>query len=153
MDAKLINPFVKATLNVLKTMAFLDVEPKQPYLKKDIKAKGDVSSVIGLSGETSGTISVSFMEPCILSIVSNMFGEKMTELNEEVMDAVGEIANMISGQARQDLENMGKVLYAAIPTVISGKDHTISHMTTAPIMAVPFHTEYGNFTIEVCFED
>jgi chemotaxis protein CheX len=153
MDAKLINPFIKATLNVLETMAFIKAKPLKPYLKKDTVAVGDVSAVIGLSGETKGTISVSFSGPCILSIVSNMFGEEMKTINEEVADAAGEIANMISGQARQELESIGKVLYAAVPTVIRGKDHTISHMTSAPIMAVPFNTEFGAFTIEVCFED
>ncbi|MBF0449157.1 MAG: chemotaxis protein CheX [Candidatus Magnetomorum sp.] len=153
MNAQLINPFIKATLNVLETMAFTRPTPQKPFLKKDITAKGDVSSIIGLSGESKGTISITFTEPCILSIVSNMFGETMTQLDEEVMDAVGEIANMISGQARQELESKGKVLYAAVPTMIKGKDHTISHKTTAAIMAVPFGTEYGEFTIEVCFED
>jgi len=153
MDAQLINPFIKATLNVLETMAFTKPTPQKPFLKQDIKAKGDVSSIIGLSGESKGTISITFTEACILSIVSNMFGEKMTQLDEEVMDAVGEIANMISGQARQELEGRGKILYAAVPTMIKGKDHTISHKTTAPIMAVPFGTEYGDFTIEVCFEE
>jgi len=153
MDAQLINPFIKATLNVLETMAFMKAAPQQPFLKKDNVAKGDVSSVIGLSGESKGTISITFTEPCILSIVSNMFGETMSQINNEVMDAVGEIANMISGQARQVLEGKGKVLYAAVPTMIKGKDHSISHKTTAPIMAVPFKTEHGDFTIEVCFED
>jgi len=153
MDAKLVNPFIKATLTVLETMAFIKANPKKPFIKKNTIATGDISSIIGLSGETKGTISVSFESKCILSIVSNMFGEEIKELNEEVMDAAGEIANMISGQARQELEAAGKVLYAAIPTVISGKSHTISHMTSAPIMAVPFNTEFGEFTIEVCFED
>jgi chemotaxis protein CheX len=153
MDAQLINPFIKATLNVLETMAFTKPKPQKPFLKRDFIAKGDVSSVIGLSGESKGTISITFTEPCILSIVSNMFGENMPKLDDEVMDAVGEIANMISGQARQELEVKGKVLYAAVPTMIKGKDHTISHKTTAPIVAVPFGTDYGDFTIEVCFED
>ena len=114
MDAQLINPFIKATLNVLETMAFIKASPERPFLKQDNVAKGDVSSIIGLSGESKGTISITFTEPCILSIVSNMFGETMPQLNEEVMDAVGEIANMISGQARQVLEGKGKVLYAAV---------------------------------------
>jgi len=153
MDARLINPFVKATVKVMEIMAFTRPKPHQPFLKQDDIAKGDVSSIIKLSGESKGTIAVSFTEQCILSIASKMFGENMTKLDDEIMDAVGEIANMISGQARQELEDKGKVLYAAIPTMVKGKNHTISHKISAPIMAVPFGTEYGDFTIEVCFED
>jgi chemotaxis protein CheX len=152
MDIKYVNPFINATLNVLETMAFTKAEAGKPYVKKDQVAPGDVSGVIGLTGNVSGTISVSFAEKSILSIVSNMFGEEMKELNEEIKDAVGEITNMISGQARQELENLGRSLQAAIPTVIMGKNHSITHVTSHPIIAIPFSTANGGFTIEVCFE-
>lgn len=128
MDVKLINPFINATLNVLETMAFTKARAEKPYLKKDQVACGDVSGVIGLTGEASGTISVSFTEKSILAIVSNMLGEEIKELNEEIQDAVGEITNMISGQARRELEGLGKRLKAAIPTVITGKNHTITQL-------------------------
>lgn len=152
MDVRLINPFIDATLHVLETMASTKVQPGKPYLKKNQVARGDVSGVIGLTGEAKGTISVSFTEKCILAIVSNMFGEEMKELNEEVKDAAGELSNMISGQARKKLDELGRKLHGAIPTVIMGKDHSISHMTTSPIIAIPFSTDNGDFTIEVCIE-
>ena len=153
MDVKLVNPFIEATLHVLETMAFTKVRAGKPYLKKDQTARGDVTGVIGMTGDASGSVSVSFTEKSILAIVSNMFGEEMLELDGEISDAVGEITNMISGQARQKLESFGKHLQAAIPTVITGRDHTINHITKHPIVAVPFDTEHGAFTIEVCFED
>ncbi len=152
MDTRLVNPFIDATMHVLQTMASIKAEAGKPYLKKDPVATGDVSGIIGLTGETRGTISVSFTEKCILTIVSKMFGEEMKELNEEVQDAVGEISNMISGQARRKLEELGRSLKAAIPTVIMGKNHSITHITTHPIIAIPFSTDNGGFTIEVCFE-
>lgn len=152
MDVSLINPFINATVNVLETMAFTKVTAGKPYLKTEDMANGDVSGVIGLMGEVSGTLSVSFTEKCILAIVSSMLGQEMKELNEEIKDAVGEISNMISGQARQALDETGRVLKAAIPSVIMGKNHSIKHITTHPIMAIPFTTDHGGFTIEVCFE-
>jgi len=153
MDANLITPFIEATLHVLETMASTKAEAGKPYLKKDQVARGDVSGVIGMTGETRGTISISFSEASILPIVSNMLGEEMKEMNEEIKDAVGEITNMISGQARKRLDEQGRSLKAAIPTVIMGKDHSITHMTTYPIIAIPFSTDNGEFTIEVCFEE
>jgi len=134
-------------------MASTKAEAGKPYLKKDQVARGDVSGVIGLTGETRGTISISFSEASILPIVSNMLGEEMKEMNEEIKDAVGEVTNMISGQARKRLDEQGRSLKAAIPTVIMGKDHSITHMTTYPIIAIPFSTDNGEFTIEVCFEE
>ncbi|MCB9493888.1 MAG: chemotaxis protein CheX [Desulfobacteraceae bacterium] len=150
MDASLINPFINATMNVLETMAFIKSEAGKPYLKKDYVAKGDVTGIIGLTGVANGTIAVTFEENAILKIVSNMFGEDMTSLNHEVSDAVGEITNMISGQARRELEGLGRVFEAAIPSVVTGKNHEIAHYTDGPVIAIPFKTEGGSFTIEVC---
>ncbi|HPI92991.1 MAG TPA: chemotaxis protein CheX [Deltaproteobacteria bacterium] len=153
MDVTLVNPFIEATLHVLSSLAFTSAAAGKPFLKKDQMASGDVSGIVGLSGEARGTLSVSFSEQCILSIVGNMFGEPVPNINDEVKDAVGEILNIVSGQARQKLEASGRVLKGAIPTVITGKNHTISHITKQPIIAIPFETDNGNFTIEVCIEE
>jgi len=152
MDAKLINPFINATLNVLQTMAFVVCKPGKPYLKKDDMARGDVTGVIGITGEANGSVSVTFDERSILKIVSNMFGEEMTELDGEIADAVGELTNMISGQARKELEEGGKIYEAAIPSVVTGKNHCITHITHGPKVAIPFTMDEGSFTIEVSFE-
>jgi len=152
MDVKLVNPFINATINVLETMAFINVNAGKPYLKKENVAVGDVTGVLGLTGVANGTISVTFEEKCILAIVSNMFGETMEELNSEIADAVGELTNMVAGQARRELSEMGKVLKAAIPSVVAGRNHSITHYTDGPKIAIPFETENGAFTIEVCFE-
>jgi chemotaxis protein CheX len=152
MDAKLLNPFVDATLYVLETMAFTKARAGEPYEKNNQSAQGDVSGVLGLMGHQSGTISVSFSEQCILRIVSNMLGEECHEMDGEITDAVGEITNMIAGQARAKLDEIGISLTAAIPTVVLGKRHAISHVTNHCIMAVPFSTANGDFTIEVCFD-
>lgn len=153
MDVKYINPFMSATVHVLDTLAKVKAQPGKPYLKKDKMARGDVTGVIGLTGKARGTVSVSFTEKCILAVVSSMFSEPFTELNEEIRDAVGEISNMISGQARRKLEEEGLSLSAAIPTVVMGKNHSLSHFTTYPVIAIPFTTEAGEFTIEVSFEE
>ena len=152
MDVNIINPFINATLNILETMAFVKSEAGKPYLKKDTIAQGDVSGVVGITGETNGTVTVTFDELCILKIVSNMFGEEIKEINSDISDAVGELTNMISGQARRELAEIGKVFQGAIPTVITGKNHRLETMTKGPKIAIPFKTDFGSFTIEVCLE-
>jgi chemotaxis protein CheX len=152
MDVNIINPFLNATLNVLETMAFVKAEAAKPYLKKDNVAQGDVSGIVGITGAVKGTVSITFDEFSILKIVSNMFGEEMQEINPEISDAVGELTNMISGQARQEIEKTGKLLHGAIPTVITGKNHKLISMTKGPKIAIPFKTDAGNFTVEVCLE-
>ncbi|HHO76333.1 MAG TPA: chemotaxis protein CheX [Deltaproteobacteria bacterium] len=152
MDVSLVNPFIDATIYVLSSIAFTNAHVGEPYVKKNNIAKGDISGIVGLSGEASGSISVTFTKTCILKIVSKMFGEKVTKIDDDVKDAVGEILNIVSGNGRQKLQAMGKTMKGSIPTIVTGKDHTITHITTASVIAIPFFTENGDFTFEVCFE-
>ena len=152
MDVSLVNPFIDATIYVLSSIAFTNAHVGEPYVKKNNIAKGDISGIVGLSGEASGSISVTFSKTCILKIVSKMFGEKVTKIDDDVKDAVGEILNIVSGNGRQKLQAMGKTMKGSIPTIVTGKDHTITHITTASVIAIPFFTENGDFTFEVCFE-
>jgi len=153
VDKKIINPFINATLNVLETMAFIKSESGKPYLKKDDIVQGDVSGVVGFTGETKGTVFITFDESSILKIVSNMFGEEITEINNEITDAVGELTNMISGQARKELEEVGEVFHGAIPSVVAGKNHELISLTKGPKIAIPFKTDFGSFTIEVALDE
>ena len=152
MKAEYINSFIKATIRVLHTMAEVRTRAKKPYLKKDDLATGDVSTIVGLTCQSTGTFSISFAEACILRIASNIFGEELKELDRESIEVAGEIANMISGQARQEIERLGLLLDGAIPSIFFGKGHTIYHMTEGPKIAIPFIMEEGVFTMEVCFD-
>ena len=151
MNADYINPFLKGTINVLKTMAMMEPLPGKPYLKDEGAFSGDISGVIGITGATEGSMAVSFSESCILKIVSNMLGEEYTEMNPDIVDAVGEITNMISGDARRILGELGISLEASIPTVIRGSGHILEHVANSPTIIIPFDTSHGEFTVEICF--
>lgn len=151
MDVKLINPFLTAAMHVLKTMAGIDARPGKPFLKKDNIAIGDVSAIIGITGAARGSMALVFTEKCIMEIASNLVGEVFTELNGEVRDAVGELTNMICGDARRRLSEEGFSLQAGIPTIVAGKEHSIMHVADGPRLAVPFETAHGGFMVEVAF--
>lgn len=153
MDVRFINPFLEGTVSVIKTMAFLDPIPGKPFLKKDNLARGDISGIIGMTGKVKGSLALSFSEACILKVVSNMLGEEINSINGEIKDAVGEITNMVSGAARKKLEAIGFVITAAIPTVVSGKDHSIVHVLGGPSIIIPFEIpDHGNFVVDVCLK-
>ena len=155
MKAEFINPFLEAVVNVLTTMAFTTPTPGTPTLKKKGESsKGDVTAIVGLMGACKGSFALSFSEEAILAVVSNMFGEKMAEVNGEVQDAVGELSNMVSGDARRALEALGHSFQASIPTVISGKGHNITPSIPGPSVVMPFTVDEGYaFFVEASFDD
>jgi chemotaxis protein CheX len=152
MDVKYINPFLYGTIEVLKKMAFIEPRHGKVYLKKTTLAHGDVSGIIGITGDMIGSLAISFGERCICHIVGSMVGESYAEANQEVFDGVGEITNMISGVARTYMEKEGMQVYAAIPSVVYGKNHTISHILMSPSIVIPFETEQGAFVVDVCIK-
>lgn len=153
MNVQFINPFLEGTIEVLKTMAMLDPQVGKPYVRQGNQAKGDVSGIIGMTGSARGSLALSFSDTCILKIVSNMLGENYKEINDEVRDAVGEITNMISGVARKKLEAQGLNISAAIPTVVSGKNHAILHVLGGPSIIIPFESDNGPFFVDVCLSN
>jgi chemotaxis protein CheX len=150
----IIAQFVDATTSVLQTMAMTEAKAGAPFVKQDASAKGDITGVIGFSnpkGKSKGTMSLTFTTATALGIVSAMIYEEQTEINDAVTDAVGEMTNMISGQARKGLVGMGMIFEGAIPSVITGTGHTIRHVSTSAVLAIPFETQYGPLMVEVCF--
>jgi chemotaxis protein CheX len=152
MDVRFINPFLDGTAEVLTKMASLKPVAGKPFVKLNDSAYGDVSGIIGMTGDAIGSLALTFSEKCILGVVSNMLGESYTEINKEVMDAVGELTNMISGASRKLMEKDNLKVFAAIPSVIFGKDHSVRHVIRGVSIVIPFHTECGDFVIDVCLE-
>lgn len=147
-DVRFINPFLHAVVDVLGTMAMVEATPGKPYLNEGRKAVGDVTGLIGITGHARGVISLTLDERCILGIVNSMLGEEFSRITPEIADAVGELTNMITGQARAHLANEGMSFQASTPSVITGKNHTLDHISRQPILAIPFTTPDGNLVVE-----
>jgi chemotaxis protein CheX len=144
-------PFVKATRDILDTMAGMRAEAGNPYVKKGHAAKGDISAIVGVTGDKTGTIAVSFTRNCAIALVKGMLGDDIQDILQDVQDAVGEVTNMVSGQARAALVEKGITLQGSTPTVIVGDGHLIRHISSNPVVAIPFSTDSGEFTVEFCF--
>jgi chemotaxis protein CheX len=152
MDVTLVNPFVEGALHILDTTAFVKVKPDPPFLKKDTLPQGEISGILKISGDVNGSAVIGFSENCILGIVSAMFGEDMTEINEEIIDAVGEISNMIAGHVTTKIAELGNRVKVKFVRVCAGADQEIAHIPDGgPVLVLPFRTTNGKMVIEVCY--
>ena len=150
MDATIINPFLSSAVNVLKTMASIEAKPHKPEVKKHNQTLGDVTGVIGMQSDAlSGSMVVSFSKSCILQVLANMFHEPpRTKVDNSVIDAVGELTNMICGGAKAELAKLDYRFNMASPTMITGKGAEITYHGCGPTIVIPFTTNYGNFVVE-----
>jgi len=146
MSSKLILPFVNSTMNVFTTMAKITPVIATPHLKEDSHATYDVSGIIGFSGDIIGSVVVSFQLATASYLVNALMGMPVDTKSSDFNDAIGEIANMIAGNAKKDL---GLVASIGIPTVVIGSGHTIGRLSGVPCVVIPCHTSAGDFAVEV----
>jgi len=155
IDVRFINPFVNATVNVMRTMAQTAVSRKEVSLKKNHRMVGSISGVIGIMGSgLEGTVALSFSKELAGTIVARMIGANPEELPEaDLHDGLGELVNMISGSAKTELSaEAGLQLNLALPTVVSGEGHEITHRQGTPCLVIIFETEGKSFGLEVAFK-
>lgn len=152
LDVNFINPFLEATMKVLEVQTQTKCRPGQITRKtNDGRFEADLSGVIGLVSDAfKGSVVIGFPEKTFLTVMSRMMGEELKELTKEIEDGAGELTNMIFGQAKLALNEKGYGINTAIPSVIRGKGHSVSGVTSGPVVVVPFETDAGNFFIEIC---
>ena len=154
MKVEFINPFLSSMLNVMSTMAKMDLTPEKPKLKTTEVSMGDVSGLIGMvSPQTKGSLSITFDAPLALATMKGMVGEAPDEVNEEITDLVGEITNMVTGGAKRMLSEKGLEFDMATPIVVSGKNHTIHHKSKGPVVVIALRGEAGKAYIEFSFDE
>jgi chemotaxis protein CheX len=127
----------------------LDVEAYRGdlYLKDNSSPKHHVSGVIGLSGKAIGTVVLSVSTEVALKAASTMLMAETTEINDDVIDAIGELTNMVAGTAKAELEEYE--LSVSLPNVITGNDHDVHFPSNVTPICVPFETEWGPLSVEV----
>lgn len=153
MDVKYMNPFIIAAQVVFKTMLGINLRMGKPQLRQTRQTSGDVTGIIGLAGDEKGTLCVSFKKEGALHVYNTLMDNRSDEINEEVIDAIGELTNIISGQARKEFEKSNINLKAAIPMVVVGKDVEMNFITKLPIVSLPFYFPVNGGREEVMYLD
>ncbi len=138
MDAKYANPFVVGAKHVFKTMFDIELLDKAPYPKNGTRTTADVTGVMGFTGDRRGSMSFNMTASGALAIYEKLMNVEFTEITPEIVDAMGELTNIISGQARKELEKESLHLTAHVPMVFVGKNVEISLVTKGTIVTIPF---------------
>lgn len=127
LEADIISSIKEATAEVCSTMLMMDVKPEDSFIKDEKNVSTDLISSLHFFGDKyMGKIAV-FTRGCdACYLASSMLGMEVTEVDADVKDCMGEIANMIAGGAKTKLQDSMGLLHLLTPWVISGKKLTIA---------------------------
>ncbi len=148
MKVEFINPFIESTLKSLEMMAQITATRDNLALKQDLITTYDISAIVSLTGEVEGSIIISMPSQLACKVASNLLMEEVNAVDSNVQDAIGEMGNIIVGDARRALVAMGKSVTISLPNIILGTGHVIARKGI-PCIAIPFNTEFGPFEVNV----
>jgi chemotaxis protein CheX len=132
----------EATNEVFSTMLGVDARISDPTVVQGTSAPKDgLMATVGLAGRLvgSGTITLSSEAAC--KDASAYLMDDYRPDNGEVLDAIGEMANMIVGGIKTRLEETGEPLGLSIPSVISGNNFVARSLSQNSGVAISFNCQ------------
>jgi chemotaxis protein CheX len=144
-----INPFIEATTHTFQTMCSLTPTRDRVFLKGDGEETYGVSGIIGLGGEATGAVVLNFPEAAAIRVVGKFVGEEFTSITSGVVDGVGELTNIIAGDAKNRLVQKGYKFEIGLPKIVTGRSYITAQNKSVPCLVVSFASEIGKFCLEV----
>lgn len=153
MNIRYITPFIDAVTGAFDQLFELQPRALTPYLaKKEEILDWDISGIIGIAGEARGLVVLSFPSGLAQELTSLLTGSVKTAMDDDVTDTVGEVVNIIAGNAKKGLEEFR--LLISLPSIVQGVHHQVTWPSgPIPIITIPFSTTRGHFSLSVGLEN
>jgi len=146
---RLLEPFITATRAALGEMANTEVVVRTVCRNPGPHALSDISVVLRLTSATEGTLVLTFPEQTAAALARRILAGVSAEVDEQLIrDCVGEIGNVVAGQAKALLAGTPYHFAFSLPRIVAGVDD----LQPAPgldCLAVAFNSEQGEFTLRM----
>lgn len=143
IDPILLEAVIRGTAEGLQMTG---LQPPPVGASRFYTAARPISVMVGMVGKTNGTVAISLTEKAMLHIAGQLMGEKREQIDNETVDAIGEVGNMIAGRVKEllvgtsfEMENI------SVPSVIMGSNYAVHFARGMHIVSVDF--ELGDLPI------
>jgi chemotaxis protein CheX len=140
-----------STREVFSMMLGLEAEHQQFYEESvSTESFAGLVALVGIAGPWAGIGTVYCSKELGLKLTAAMLMEEHVEVNDEVLDAMAELANMIVGNVKTALEEDLGALVLSIPTVIYGRNYKALNGMGKSRIVVPFTVEGMPLHVKFC---
>jgi chemotaxis protein CheX len=91
----------------------------------------EFTAMVGLAGHLCGVLTFKCSTQSAALITSKMLGGDPKDTDEQMWDALGEVANMIAGNFKNKLTGMADQCMLSVPTVVTGADYNLHSLADA----------------------
>lgn len=142
---------IAGTKEVFSTMLMTELASGTVLANKKCEVDSNLTSMIGLGGDIRGVLAIHTPAKVAMAITGGFLGIDIASIDEDVKDAIGEIANMVAGNLKVTYAEYDKKIELAIPTTIVGESFTVGGIAEASRITVPFIMDDSTFWVELIF--
>jgi len=140
----------EATHQVFNTMIGVKLRDREPVCETESAMHSEgVVALIGVAGDWAGTGAFRCSAEMARKISSLLLMQEFPAVDQEVLDAIGEVMNMILGNVKTAMEEGLGPMGLSIPTVIYGRNFTTRSVGRSEWTIVPFEFEGEVFEIQI----
>jgi chemotaxis protein CheX len=154
INAKHVNPFIEAAMKVVKQITGIEVRRGHLSYKAKVAPSFGVSIIIGIFGYLRGQVVYSLNDSLAERMVDTLLsGKSPQERKILFIDTLGELANMITGNATALLnQKKDYALKITTPAIATGDNLSIS-LLPKPALVLGLYTQYGPIEISIAVEE
>jgi chemotaxis protein CheX len=146
----LLEPFIEATRAALAEMAGVEVVVRAAVRTDLPQALGDVSVVVQLSSATEGHLVLGFPHRTAAALTERVLTGALKQIDEGLIrDCVGEIANVVAGQAKSLLAGTPYHFSFSLPRVVIGSASKLGLLPCRDCLVVAFSTDLGDIALQL----
>jgi len=152
-NAEMVEAITTSTHEVFSMMLGIEVTAGEPFIGNSTGTDSGVLALLGLAGAWVGTGSISCSAPIACRLASQMMMTEYTAINDEVLDAMAEVANMVIGNVKTKLEETLGSMALSTPTVVYGRNFETRRVGSREWVSVPFPCDGGSINVQVCLTE
>ena len=143
---------IESTIEIFTGMVMMEISVAGEPLTTLGPLENSITGMVGLAGVHKGVLAVHFPKQVALDVTGSFLGMEVDDINADVQDAIGEIANMLGGNLKTILSDRGKDIMLSLPSTISGDQYSFTSQAEVDQVILPFQTPSGIFYVEVELE-
>jgi chemotaxis protein CheX len=143
---------IESTIEIFTGMVMMEISVAGEPLSTLGPMKNSITGMVGLAGTHKGVLAVHFPKQLALDVTSSFIGMDVDEINADVQDAIGEIANMLGGNLKTILSDRGRDIHLSLPSTIFGDEYDFTPQAEVDQIILRFQAPSGMFYVEVELE-
>jgi chemotaxis protein CheX len=152
INAEFINPFLEAATGIFKSVLNADLRRGRVQIKEQTNPTHKVAIIIGITGDASGQVVFNMSEDAAIKIARHLSPQMSpSELRVEFPDIIGEIANMVVGNAMNLFTSKGTSLDMTPPSVITGQNISVKFIRQTTL-GINLYSLFGPLEVNIALK-